>query len=151
MRVVVLLMCSASLVLALARSSSAATHIAIYSHAGLTVTLPAGWRVVHKRLTPCTNPLERVTLAGRGAQVTLMETLDPRRYVRGFPARPQRFALRGAPQWIACCAPLNRQGWFLAFRAHGRGFYVFVYLGQPETRRQALGVLDTLRVGPRSP
>lgn len=125
--------------------------MATYSHAGLTVTLPAGWRVVHKRLTPCVNPIERVTLAGRGAQVTLMETLDPRRYVRRFPARPQRFALRGTPQWIPCCAPLNRQGWFLAFRNHGRGFYAFVYLGQPGTRRQALGVLDTLRVGPRSP
>lgn len=120
-----------------------------YPKAGITVTIPSGWRVVDRRLTPCTNPIERVTIAGNGALVTLMETLDPRRYVARFDPRPRRFALRGTPQPIACCAPSERDGWFFNFRDRGRGFYVYVYLGAPETRAQALAVLDTLQVAPR--
>jgi hypothetical protein len=148
-RAAILLLCTANAVLVTSHSSNAASRIATYSHAGLTVTVPAGWHVVGKRITPCVNPLERVTLAGRGAQVTLMETLDPRRYVQRFPLRPQRFALGGTPERIACCAPLDRRGWFFAFRDHDRGFYTFIYLGKPGTRREALGILDTVRVGPR--
>ena len=129
--------------------SSTASRPATYSHAGVTVTVPAGWHVVRERLTACTNPRERLTLAGRGAQVTLMETLDPRRYVRRLSARPRRFALHGEPQWVACCAPLDRRGWFFDFRDRGRGFYVYVYLGRAETRGGALAILDSLRVRPR--
>ena len=130
--------------------ASAEGASATYSAAGLKVTVPAGWHVVHERLTPCTNPVERLALAGRGALVSLTETLDPRRYVRRFSACPRRFSLRGEPQWIACCAPLSRRGWFFDFRDHGRGFYVYVYLGRSGTRREALGALDSLRVRPRA-
>jgi hypothetical protein len=79
-----------------------------------------------------------------------METLGPHRYVRRLSLRPTRFALHGEPQWTACCAPLDRRGWFSAFRDHGRGFYVYVYLGKPGTRREALRALDSLRVRARS-
>jgi hypothetical protein len=150
MRAAIMLVCLASLALGLSRSSIAASRPATDSHAGLTVTLPAGWHVVQKRLTPCTNPLERLTLSGHGALVTLMETLDPRSHLRHFSPRPRRFALHGEPQWSACCAPLNRRGWFLNFRDHGRGFYAYVYLGRPGTREETLGILDTVRVQPRS-
>jgi hypothetical protein len=121
----------------------------ISTRSGLTVALPAGWRVVHERLTPSTNPLERLTVAGRGALVMLQESLDPRRYIRRFAPRPRRFELRGRPQLIACCAPPNRgRGWFFNFRDGGRGFYAYVYLGEARTRDEALRILDSLRVRP---
>jgi hypothetical protein len=122
----------------------------ISTTSGLTVALPSGWRVIHGRLTPCTNPIERLTVTGRGGLVMLQESLDPRRYIRRFAPRPRRFELRGRPQFIACCAPANRgRGWFLNFRDGGRGFYAYVYLGQEGMRDEALALLDSLRVEPR--
>lgn len=120
-----------------------------YTAANLTVALPAGWRVVERRLTPCTNPIERLTVTGRGALVILQESLDPRRYIRRFSPRPSRFRLRGEPQPIECCAPTRRPGWFFDFRDRGRGFYVYVYVGRAGTRTEALAILDSLRVEPR--
>jgi len=67
-----------------AARATAETRSATYSAAGLTVTLPPGWRVVHRRLTPCVNPIERLTLTRGGALVILQESLDPRRYIRRF-------------------------------------------------------------------
>jgi hypothetical protein len=112
------------------------------------VAVPAGWRVVDRRLTPCTNPIERITIAGRGAMVMLQESLDPRRHIQRFRPGPHRFRLSGKPQPLACCAPTGRGGWFFNFRDHGRGFYVYVYLGARGTRTQALAALDSLRVNP---
>ena len=149
MRVSIVTALVAGIMLVLVAAAFADGRTATYSEAGLTITVPAGWHVVHERLTPCTNPLERVTLSGHGALVTLMETLDPRRYVRRYLPRPRRFALRGEPQWIACCAPLNRRGWFFDFRDHGRGFYVYAYLGQAGTRGEALAALDSIHIRPR--
>ncbi len=120
-----------------------------YTAARLTVTLPSGWRVVHRRLTPCVNPIERLTVTGRGALVMLQESLDPRRYIRRFSPRPHRVALKGKPQPIACCAPTRRPEWFFNFRDRGRGFYVYVYLGQAGTRAEALAILNGLQVQPR--
>jgi hypothetical protein len=150
MRAAIVLGLLAALAFGPPRAFGAADMPATYSRAGLTVTLPAGWRVLHARHTACTNPIERLTVSGHGALMTLMETLDPRRYVRRFSPRPKRFALHGEPRWIACCAPLDRRGWFFVFRDHGRGFYVYVYLGRPGTRREALRALDSLRVRARS-
>ena len=133
----------------LAPSAAGGGSAATYTRAGLTVTVPAGWHAVARRLTPCSNPLERITIAGRGAMVMIQESLDPRRYIERFRPRPQRFSLRGGPQPVACCAPLERAGWFFDFRDGGRGFYVYVYLGAPGTRAQALAALDSLRVSPR--
>ncbi len=116
---------------------------------GLTVELPQAWSVLHRRLTPCTNPIERLTVTGRGALVMLQESLDPRRYIRRFSPRPRRFVLPGKPRFVACCAPPRGQGWFFNFRDQGRGFYTYVYLGQDGTRDEALAILDSLRVRPR--
>ena len=117
---------------------------------GVSAPLPVGWHVVHERLTPCTNPVERLTLAGRGALVMLQESLD-RAYVNRFETRPVRFRLRGEPQFITCCAPTGRgRGWFLNFRDGGRAFYAYVYLGRAGTRAQALAILDGLRIRPRA-
>lgn len=129
----------------------AGTRSGTYTTAGLTVTLPLGWRVVHRRLTPCVNPIERLTLAGPGALVMLQESLDPRRYIRRFSPRPPRFGLGGKPEPIACCAPTRRPGWFFNFRDRGRGFYVYVYVGRMGTRAEALAILDSTRVRPRRP
>lgn len=115
---------------------------------GLSVTVPDGWSVVARPLTPCTNPVQRLALRGRGALVQLQEALD-RAYVHRFPARPRRFALRGAPQWIACCSPSRRKGWLVQFRDAGRSFYAYVYVGRAGTRAEALGILDSLRVRSR--
>ena len=71
-----------ALIGALALSAPAALQAeglpTISTRSGLTVALPPGWRVIHERLTPCTNPIERLTVTGRGALVMLQESLDPR-------------------------------------------------------------------------
>jgi hypothetical protein len=74
----------------------------------------------------------------------LEERLHPAR--NGFPERPETFELRGRPQPIECCEPLERAGWFSRFQENGRGFYVYVYLGRHGTRTAALAILDSLRV-----
>jgi hypothetical protein len=63
-----------------------------------------------------------------------------------FPARPSTFELRGSPEYMECCAPLERRGWMLRFADNGRGFYAYVYLGGSGTRARALAILDSLRV-----
>jgi hypothetical protein len=118
--------------------------------AGITAPVPAGWHIVDKRLTPCTNPRERLTLAGPdGAMVMLQESLDPRRYIARFNPRPTRWHLRGQPRPIACCAPARRAGWFMNFRDADRGFYVYVYANAARARRAALTILDHLVIAPR--
>ena len=111
--------------------------------------VPRGWHVVHRHQTACVNPAQRLTLAGRGAMVVVLETLDPRHYVLRFPRRPAHFRVSGKPSPMECCAVRGRAGWALDFRAAGRGFYAFVYPGRPGSTREALRVLDGLRVRPR--
>lgn len=118
------------------------------SPSGLFVRVPPGWQVVHRKLTPCSNPVERLTVAGRGALVMLQERLPL--YAPGFKPRPSRFALTGKPSEMECCALAHRVGWMLSFRDRGRAFYAYVYLGREGTRREALGVLDSLDVRPRA-
>jgi hypothetical protein len=118
---------------------------------GIAAPLPVGWHVIDKRLTPCSNPLERLTLAGPGGgMVMLQESLDPRRYIARFDPRPAKWSLRGRPQPIACCAPNRRPGWFMNFRDSGRGFYVYVYGRTSRARRQALAILDAVEISPRN-
>jgi hypothetical protein len=116
---------------------------------GLSVRYPPGWTVVRRHLTPCTNPIQRMALRRRGALVLLMESLDPPRYVKRFPRRPERFRLRGDPQWLVCCEPLHKRGWMLGFRDGGRAFYAYVYGSTQAVRAQAVAILDSLRVRPR--
>ena len=120
----------------------------LYEHAGLSVEVPVGWTVVHAPLSACTNPVQRLALRGHGALVQIVETLDYA-YVNRFPARPRRFALRGAAQFQECCPPRDGKGWFLSFRNGHRGFYAYVYLGDRGTRAEALRILDSLRVKAR--
>jgi len=118
--------------------------------AGITAPVPSGWHVIEKRLTPCSNPLERLTLAGPGGgMVMLQESLDPRRYISRFERRPAKWRLRGRPQPLACCAPSRRPGWFINFRDSGRGFYVYVYGRTPSARQRALEILAALKIEPR--
>jgi hypothetical protein len=128
-------------------AAALAAPTATVERAGITAPVPAGWHVVDRRLTPCTNPLERLTLAGpSGAMVMLQESLDPRHYIARFDRRPGRWRLHGPPEPIACCAPSGRPGWFMNFRDAGRGFYVYVYANTSDARRAALTILDRLTV-----
>jgi hypothetical protein len=127
-----------------------AAPTATVERAGIKAPVPTGWHVIDKRLTPCSNPLERLTLAGPGGgMVMLQESLDPRRYIARFDRRPRRWRLRGKPQPIACCAPSRRAGWFMNFRDSGRGFFVYVYGRTSRARQQALGILDAVEISSR--
>jgi hypothetical protein len=116
---------------------------------GLSVRYPSGWTIVRRHLTPCSNPIQRMALRRRGALVLLMESLDPPRYVKRFPRRPEHFRLRGDPQWLVCCEPLRKRGWRLDFRDGGRAFYAYVYGSNRAERAQAVAIVDSLRVRPR--
>jgi hypothetical protein len=140
-RIVVVL----STALVLAAPTSAAKR---YERVGLSVDVPTGWAAIRKPLSECTNPVQRLALRGHGALVQIVVTLDYE-YVDRFPARPRRFALRGPAQYQACCPPRPAKGWFLSFRDGNRGFYAYVYLGEPGTRAAVLRILDSLRVRAR--
>jgi hypothetical protein len=131
-------------------AAPAATE-SVYSRprVGLSVRYPPGWAVVRRHLTPCTNPIQRMALRRKGALVLLMESLDPPRYAKRFPRRPERFRLRGDPQWLVCCEPLHERGWMLDFRDGGRAFYAYVYGSNRAVRAEAVAILDSLRVHPR--
>jgi hypothetical protein len=117
---------------------------------GLRLWIPPGWHQIDRKLTPCINPVERLTVRGPGGGlVHVQESLGPARSVRRFPPRPARFVLRGRPTPIACCAPTRRAGWLLHFRAGGRAFYAYVYGGTPQARRYATEALSSLRVAAR--
>ena len=141
----------AVLLLASGVSAAAAATERVYSRprVGLSVRYPSGWTVVRRHLTPCTNPLQRMALRRNGALVLLMESLDPPRYVKRFPRRPEHFRLRGNPQWLVCCEPLHKRGWMLDFRDGGRAFYAYVYGSSRAVRAQAVAIVDSLRVRPR--
>lgn len=118
--------------------------------AGISVSLPSGWRVLDKRLTPCVNPVERLVLRRNGALVMIQEGLKPLFRARQFEPRPVRFALRGKPSPIECCAPAPRAGWLFSFRDRGRGFYLYVYPGRAGTGAETVEILNSLRVKPSS-
>jgi hypothetical protein len=134
---------------ALAASAGAATDTERrVARAGVSVSLPGGWQVLDKRLTPCINPTERLVVRGKGALVMIQEGLRPLFRARQFELRPARFALRGEPTPLECCAPAPRAGWLFSFRDKGRGFYVYAYAGGAGTRVQVLDILNSLRVKP---
>jgi hypothetical protein len=145
---------------------------------GLAVTVPQGWVVAGRSLTPnLTEPRERLTVAtfplryrpggcahlpvsglahigAGGALVTIQERVLGHS-TRGFPRRPARFgATLGGPSEASACLPGVRfeDHWF-SFADHGRRFHVEVAFGPhatATTRRQAWAILDGLRVGPLS-
>ena len=113
---------------------------------GLSVVVPPRWKIVHEPMFACTDPVQRIALRRGAAVVQIVESLSGS--VNGFPERPNAFALTGNPQLLACCPPSDGKGWFLPFRDRGRGFYTYVYAGAPETRSDALRILDSFRVAP---
>lgn len=124
----------------------AAVLLAVGSH-GVSARVPPGWHAIPATLTPCVNPIERLDVAGPGgALVMIQEALD-RQYVNRFRVRPRHFAVHGAPSGLSCCnAEGYGNGWMLNFRDHGRSFYAYVYPGREHRVREALQVLDSLRI-----
>jgi murein peptide amidase A len=134
-----------------------------FSAHGISGTLPPGWRVVHRRFTPCIDPQEvlavssfavpkRARMDPRGAFLLLEER---RGSTDGLPPRPARFSLAGRPEALSCCEPFaGAPGWSVDFQAAGRGFYGYAYVGtKADTRRRAelLDVLDGLRFADHRP
>ena len=110
---------------------------------GLSIAVPSGWQLTHRRFTPCSDPVERFSLV-RGDQVLMVqERLDPIR--AELKPRPLRFAVRDTAAPIGCCSIGNRRGWVLQFGEGGRAFYAYLYPGR-ESPRVLLLALDSLRV-----
>jgi hypothetical protein len=108
---------------------------------GLKVVLPASWRLSHARLSNCSDPVQRFVARTGGALVLLQES-----WMGTFPARPAHFALGRVVQLGGCCDMPDGRGSEVLFRDHGRNFYAFVYATKPEQRRDALALLNSLRV-----
>jgi hypothetical protein len=142
-------------------AAAAKTPTRIDAGRGISAVLPAGWRLLHRQVTECSDPAQRVVAtdaAGtvrpgahaptRAAVVLVMETSLGGR----FPARPARFRLPHLASNIGgCCEMPNGPGIELLFRDHGREFYAFVYLGRRSKDRSAvLQLLNSLRISPSS-
>jgi hypothetical protein len=115
----------------------------------LALPLPTGWHAVRARLTSCSDPAQRLAIAGDGALVVLKERLSGER-ARG-PARPRRFRVSGSAKPMECCAVLSRPGWMFAFVDGGRELYAYVYPGRTGSTATALRTLDGLEVGALKP
>jgi hypothetical protein len=146
--------------LLLVPSGAAGSFRRVDAGAGVSVALPAGWRLVHRSITDCSDPAQRLLattargslghryhVPARAALVLLMEGSSGR-----FPVRPARFHL---PRQLVgslggCCEIPTGPGVELLFRDHGRRFYAFVYLGERSAARQStLALLNSLRISPR--
>ena len=112
---------------------------------GISLVLPAGWHVVHRQISDCSDPVQRFAAASRGATVLLLETNLGR-----FSARPARFRLPAQlSTFEGCCNTPTGPGAELLFRDHGRRFYAFVYLSRhSRDRSAALSLLNSLRISP---
>jgi hypothetical protein len=112
---------------------------------GISLVLPAGWHVVHRQISDCSDPVQRFAAASRGTTVLLLETNMGR-----FPLRTARFRLPAKlSTFEGCCNMPNGPGVELLFRDHGRRFYAFVYLGRhSRDRPAALSLLNSLRISP---
>lgn len=136
---------------------------------GLTVAYPALWSATRTRLDAITSPPQLVAIASyplavrpskdscphsalarrpaRGVFIQVREEPDAR-VARRFPARPTHLRLPRLSA-VECFGPRSA---VIRFRASGRGFYAFVSFGprpSPRLRRQALQVLDGLRIAAR--
>jgi protein MpaA len=140
--------------LALGGHSAAAQPFSVH---GISGTLPPGWRVLHRRLTPCTDPQEvlavssfrvarRPKLDSHGAFLLLEERHNS---TDGLRPRPAHFSLEGPPQGLTCCEPFRgASGWPVDFQAAGRGFYGYAYVeakADPQLRGELLEILEGLR------
>jgi hypothetical protein len=168
------------LALAIAGCGASAHHgrTVVHHGDGVTYRVPAGWHVAARSLTPhLTNPRELFTAGtgrladgpGRCAHVpsAALAAMTPNDVLvsvqerfgspRAFPPRPSRFALpaSSANDAAECAGPRRSfaASWF-GFRDRGRGFHVIVAVGHsapPARVRQALGILDSIRLVARRP
>jgi len=152
--------------------SGSAEPPAVHHQDGVTYSLPAGWHVASRSLTPhLVNPREVFTAGtgrlvaqdGRCAQmpsaalaamtpgdvlVTVQERFGSE---QGFPARPQRFTLVDQRSEAETCAgphPAFVSHWS-EFRDRGRAFHVLVAVGRNASRARvsaALALLDSMRI-----
>ena len=109
----------------------------------LSILVPAGWRISHRRFTPCSDPIERFSLLGPEQILTVEERLAPVR--AELARRPRHFSVSGKPTPIECCAIPGRRGWVVQFGDHGRAFYAYLYPGS-RTAHTLLRTLDSLHV-----
>jgi hypothetical protein len=153
-----------------APAAPGATPAQTYRDAGLTAQVPPGWRVSAQPLTAVSSPVQRLVVTSfpvrqrrpdpgcgpatalrqmpaRGAMLFLFEYRGPTRHdVAREPGRPRHFRLD--PRTLATYECLGRS-YMVRFRDQGRVLQGHVYLGpdaDARTRRDVLGVLDSLRV-----
>jgi hypothetical protein len=112
---------------------------------GLSIS-HADWRPIHRRLTNCSNPVERIALAGPGGALFMLQESLGRRATQGMRPRPRKFVVRGAPSPLECCTPTRQPGWLLVFKDGGRGFYAYLYPGRMYKRAELVVMLNSLRV-----
>jgi hypothetical protein len=153
MRRLVLTGMLAAVVLAPAGASGSSRRVD--AGAGISAVFPSGWRLVHRQVTRCSDPVQRLLatksnrkmrpryrVGEREAVVLLMEGRSGR-----FPARPARFHLPRLGNLGGCCEIPSGRGAELLFRDHGRRFYAFVYVGaRSGAKRDVLTLLNSLRV-----
>jgi hypothetical protein len=139
----------------LAPAGSAGSARRVDAGDGVSAVLPAGWRLVDRSVTNCSDPAQRLlatTARGklhtryrvppRAALVLLMESKRGR-----VPARPAKFHLPQLGNMGGCCEMPTGRGAELLFRDHGRRFIAFVYVGaRSGARRDVLALLNSLRV-----
>lgn len=144
---------------------------------GFTVTVPDGWVVAHENLTPwLLSPSEILSLGtfplrvshdpGQGLRLfdapvapqALAEMTADDVFLSiqggdegvGFGPRPERFAPGPCEEAVTGCEPLPDipfRAWWIPFRDSGRGFYLFVAVGNdatPELREQVWEVANSL-------
>ena len=116
--------------------------------AGLLVAYPASWRSIGHALTRCTNPVERIDLAGPGGALFMLQESLGRNATAGMPTRPRSFEVRGVPSPLECCRATMQPGWLLPFKEGGRGFYAYLYPGRLDERAELVAILNSLRVRP---
>jgi hypothetical protein len=109
---------------------------------GLSVLVPPGAHLTHRRFTPCADPVERFSVVDGRAVVTLEERLE----AEPGPPRNGPFQVGGPPVPMECCAIEGRPGWTLHFLDKGRSFYAYIYPGGGSPA-PLLRVLDSLRAG----
>jgi hypothetical protein len=135
---------------------------------GIQVFLPIGWRVYGQPLTQAisgrnqialgTFPLHQRRPDTNCTPASAFRAMRPadgfiymfeidglsRRTLDRVPPRPPRLRLPRSPQPYECMGPAN---WMVRFRDGGRAFQAHIY-GPPKRRRDALAILDSMRIRP---
>ena len=140
-----------------ATTAAGAAGPSVFRAHSITIRKPSGWYVNNKPLNRITNPVQRLVLSSyrlptgadaggsyvpssRGVVAQVMEEV-PASTGGKWPTRPRHFAL---PR-LGGMETLNGNRWGeLAFREHGRNFYIFVWVGRHASSTQTALLLDAL-------